>query len=219
MRREAGRRSVIKGSNVSDDAVSKVDIAVCTDGCSRAADVAAYLDGELDAAASLSFERHLDECRACAGLLTEQKRLLCLFDAAFDQTFERKLDLPKNFTRVVTARAQTDMSGVRHGTEHGRALALGATLGVASFALLGATVFGEAFAPVLRVGRILVWVAAILWHALADLGVGAAVILRTVGHFLIAEPVALRWLTWLLFAVAIGLLLRLIGSYHRRGAN
>lgn len=204
---------------MSNVAVPTVDIASCTDACPRAADVAAYLDGELDADVSLRFEQHLDGCRTCAALLTEQKRLLCLFDAAFDETFERKLDLPKNFTKLVTARAQTDMSGVRHGAEHRRALALGAMLGVASFALLGATVFGEAFAPVVKVARIMMRVVLMVWHALAALGTGAAVILRTIGNLLIAEPVALRWMTWLLFAVAVGLLLRLIGSYHRRDAN
>lgn len=181
--------------------------------------MAAYLDGELDAADTLRFERHLDECRACAAALTEQKRLLCLFDAAFDETFERKLDLPENFTKVVTARAQTDMRGLRAGTEHRRALALCASLGVASFALLGATVFGETFAPAVKIGRLILSVLAIAAHALADAGHGAAVILRSVGHLLVAEPLHLRLLTWLLFACALALLLRLIGRYHRRDAN
>lgn len=39
--------------------------------CDRAAQVEAYLDGELDAAAALDVERHLQSCSDCAALLAE----------------------------------------------------------------------------------------------------------------------------------------------------
>jgi anti-sigma factor RsiW len=197
---------------LNDGDISKVEASACR----RADAVAAYLDGEMDASESQLFDAHLRECPACVAALGEQKRLLCLFDAAFDETFDKKFDLPRNFAQVVTARAQTDMSGVRRATEHRRALALGALLGVASFALLGATIFDEALAPFVKVADTFMRVLAIVWHALADAGSGAAVILRTIGNLLIAEPYPFRLLTWFLFAGAVVVLLRLIGSYHRR---
>lgn len=43
--------------------------------CDRAADIAAYLDGELDAAAALDVERHLQGCNDCATLLRELEAL------------------------------------------------------------------------------------------------------------------------------------------------
>ena len=45
-------------------------------------DVAAYLDGELDAAGGTRFEQHTKTCAPCATALREQRRLLCVLDAA-----------------------------------------------------------------------------------------------------------------------------------------
>jgi len=43
--------------------------------CDRATDVAAYLDGELDATAALAVEHHLESCSECAALLRELEAL------------------------------------------------------------------------------------------------------------------------------------------------
>src|SRR5215212_8395803 len=89
-------------------------------------EVAAYLDGELGTGALLAFEEHLKQCRSCAEKLEEQRRLLRTLDMAFSE--EKTLRLPADFARVVTAHAQTDMSGVREKQERGRALQLCAAL-------------------------------------------------------------------------------------------
>ncbi|HEX8852022.1 MAG TPA: zf-HC2 domain-containing protein, partial [Pyrinomonadaceae bacterium] len=102
-----------------------------TGSCRRAETAAAYLDGELDAAEALLFESHLRECSVCAAALLEQRRLLCLLDTAFAAREEACAALPKDFARVVTARAQTDMSGLRSKSEHRTALKICAALTVA----------------------------------------------------------------------------------------
>jgi anti-sigma factor RsiW len=89
-------------------------------GCGRTALVAAYLDGELEAAAAGDFEAHSKSCATCAAALLEQRRLLCLLDTAFDETFEKRIELPRGFAREMKARAQTDMSGVRAREERRR---------------------------------------------------------------------------------------------------
>ena len=81
--------------------------------CTRTELTAAFLDGELDAAASEEFERHARVCAVCYAALLEQKRLLCLLDTAFDDTFGKRVKLPEDFTRKLRARAQNDLSGVR----------------------------------------------------------------------------------------------------------
>ncbi len=81
--------------------------------CGHSTHVAAYLDGELDPGSAARFEAHARSCPACSAALLEQRRLLCLLDAAFDETFEKRLPLPRDFTRAVKARAQTNMSGLR----------------------------------------------------------------------------------------------------------
>src|SRR5919112_97800 len=89
--------------------------------CPRTELTAAFLDGELDPAASEEFERHTRECATCSAALLEQRRLLCLLDTAFDDTFGKRVKLPEDFTRKLRARAQRaaacykDLRGARRG--------------------------------------------------------------------------------------------------------
>jgi anti-sigma factor RsiW len=179
----------------------------------RSIEVAAYLDGELGVSALLAFEEHLKECRSCVQKLEEQRRLLCTLDMAFGG--EKSLALPSDFARVVTAHAQTDMSGVREKQERGRALRLCAVLALFSFALLGsATLTDSVFEPLRMFGRFAGVGLGILWRAVYDAGATLAVVMRIVGRFTM-ESHPLGVLSYLVLAAALVLLLRLIRSYHR----
>lgn len=177
-------------------------------------EVAAYLDGELAAGALLAFEEHLKECRSCSGKLEEQRRLLCTLDMAFGN--EKSVVLPVDFARVVTAHAQTDMSGVREKVERGRALRLCAALMLFSFALLGSAALSDSvFEPVGAFGRYAGALLGILWHAIYDAGAALAVIMRVAGRSMF-ESHPLGILSYLLLAAALVLLQQLIRNYHRR---
>lgn len=182
----------------------------------KSAEVAAYLDGELGAAALMAFEEHLKECRSCAEKLEEQRRLLCTLDMAFNE--EKTLMLPADFARVVTAHAQTDMSGVRERTERGRALRLCAALALFSFALLGGAALNDSvFEPVRMFGRAAGACVSILGRAIYDAGASLAVIMRIAGRFIL-ESHPLGLLSYLALGAALLLLLRLIRGYHRARA-
>lgn len=186
--------------------------------CPRTELIAAFLDGELDAAASEEFERHSRECPVCSAALLEQRRLLCLLDTAFDDTFGKGFKLPEDFTRKLRARAQNDLSGVRARGERRRAIKICAALSVAVFALLGFAAFeaiaSPAIAAALGAGRLL----GTAGHAAADAGSGAGLVLRAVGGRLAATG-ALALVELAAVAAAFVLLLRLIGSYHRARAG
>ena len=186
--------------------------------CPRTELTAAFLDGELDAPASEEFERHARECSACGAALLEQRRLLCLLDTAFDDTFGKRVALPEDFTRKLRARAQNDLSGVRASSERRRAIKICAALAVAVFALLGfaalEAVAGPAIAAALGAGRLL----GTAGHAAADAGSGAGLLLRAVGGRLTASG-ALAFVELAAVAAAFVLLLRLIGAYHRARAG
>lgn len=193
------------------------------DGACRVADVAAYLDGELDPEAACSFETHARVCGRCAGALNEQKRLLCLLDAAFEPAGLRAAAVapPRDFARVVTARARSDMSRtLRAGSERRRALALCALLAAASAACMlvaGAVLGGATFSPAARFLRAAARVVGVAAHALADAASGLAVILRSLGGQLVPdELLPAKTLAWLLFACGALLLLRRIGGHLRR---
>ncbi len=190
--------------------------------CERAQATAAYLDGELDTAASEAFEAHVKGCTACAATLTEQRRLLCLLDVAFaarapERGGER---IPKDFARVVTARAKTDICGpLRRRAERVFAFKLCAGLAVAAFALLGSSLFESALAPAWAFARSAAGVASLIAHALADAASAAALILRAVGGRLLHGPDATTIFQWAFIAGAALLLLRLIAGYRRAAAN
>jgi anti-sigma factor RsiW len=183
--------------------------------CPRTELTAAFLDGELDAASSEEFERHSRECHVCSAALLEQRRLLCLLDTAFDDTFGKRVALPEDFTRRLRARAQNDLSGVRAWAERRRALKICAALAAAVFALLGfAAVAGPVLAAALGAGRML----GAAGHAAADAGSGAGFVLRAVGSRLAASG-APALVELAAVAVAFVVLLRLIGAYHRARAG
>lgn len=183
--------------------------------CRESEHVAAYLDGELNSAALRSFEEHLKACAVCNATLREHKELLCILDQAqTDASFT--MALPKNFAQLVTARAQSDMSGVRARREHGIALWLCAPLVLLCVGLLGIS----------GCATVLVFAAALARHAasagmfiarsLYDVSAGVSVILRAAGRNLVNEPRPINLLALLLLAVAFGLLPRLIFNYRQR---
>ncbi|HVS21106.1 MAG TPA: zf-HC2 domain-containing protein [Pyrinomonadaceae bacterium] len=181
-------------------------------GC-QVEDVAAYLDGELDGAAIDSFETHLKTCTRCADELRTQRQLLCTLNVAFGET--RSFDLPQNFTRVVAAHAESDMSGMRKQSERRRALQLCAILALFSFALLGTASGALVFQPARSFLRIAGSLFDLVWRTIYDAGAGASVIVRMVGRAIVAGPYGLGLFLVLAFVIAISLLPRLIANYHR----
>ncbi|MGI9104620.1 MAG: anti-sigma factor family protein [Pyrinomonadaceae bacterium] len=183
------------------------EIALCMD-------VAAYLDGELDAPHAARFEQHTKTCAACSTALREQRRLLCVLNAAFSDA-QQQLQLPANFTRIIKARAQTDMSSVRQRSERKRAVLLCAGLAALAFALLGWQAWGELFTPLRAVAGGLATMLDMAAHTAAEAGAGIALMLRALGGQLLNEPSALRTGAYLILIAAVILLFRLIGNYHR----
>ena len=184
--------------------------------CVWADAVAAYLDGELAAGETFVFEEHLKSCDSCPPALTEQRRLTRLITAAVSGPHET-VALPKDFARVVTARAQSDMTCVRGSSEKRLAALLAAALALVAFALIGAGGWGEVFAPAAQVARGVASAAEIAFRAFGEIAAGAALLLRGVGGFLLeARPDrATRLLALAALACAVLLLLGLVMKYRR----
>jgi anti-sigma factor RsiW len=191
-----------------------IDANGATDAFNACLDVAAYLDGELDAPAAARFEQHTKICASCATALREQRRLLCVLDAAFGDA-QQQIQLPANFTQVVKAHAQSDMRSVRQRSERRRAFMLCAGLAALSFALLGWRAWDELFSPLRAVAGALTTMLDMAAHAIGEAFAGIALMLRVLGGQLLNEPSAFRTATYIILALAIVLLFRLIGNYHR----
>lgn len=187
--------------------------------CPQTILTAAYLDGDMDAESAASFELHARACSSCSASLLEQRRLLCLLDAAFDESFATSLQLPSDFTRELKARARTDLSGVRVRAERVRALKICVALFVATSVLLGATAFDSLKVLVAENARLAFSLLGMMWRVVADAWAGFGVILKAVGGMFAANSEPLLLLQWTALAGAVFLLFRLISSYHRASAG
>jgi len=155
------------------------------------------------------FEGHLKECARCAAQLGEQRRLLGALDSVLSRSSD--LPLPQDFARIVATRAESDMSGMRERGERGRALRLCAILAAAAMALLGVATRAHVLNFVRKIGRPIAAVLDLLWATIYDAVTGLAVISRVLSKSFVPSSLA----GFLMLALAVLLLSRLIWSYHR----
>jgi anti-sigma factor RsiW len=177
---------------------------------------AAYVDGELDTDLTLLFEDHLENCAPCRAELRAHRLFVCELDAAMAESAE--IPVPRDFSRMVAARAASDMRGVRTRSENRKALTICIVLALVGFALLGAAARNTVFMVVERfVGTIFSLVSFVASTAY-DTVAGFAVVFRVVSKKVIIESGSLGPLVALL-ALAILILSRLISNYHRPSAT
>ena len=178
--------------------------------------IAAYVDGELEAGATLLFEDHLQRCPPCRAELRAHRLFVCELDAALTDSAE--IPVPPDFSRMIAARASSDMSGVRTLSENRKALSICIILALGGFALLGARTSGAIFVVLEKLVRTSLGVVSFLATAAYDTVAGLAVIFRVLSRKLIVETGSLGPVLVLL-ALAVLILSRLISNYHRTGAT
>ena len=174
--------------------------------------VAAYLDGMLDADASRLFEKHLYNCTFCNTELNEQRRFILALDSELGVS--SNLPLPTNFIRLVTTRAERDLSGMRDRLEHKRAARLCLILACAGFALIGAAASKAILLSSRTIAEQVFGIFSLLWTALRDAAVGLTVVSRVLGGGLVPDP-HFAGLIALILVLALVLLFLLIERYHR----
>ena len=174
--------------------------------------IATYLDGMLDAEASRLFEQHLYNCTFCNTELNEQRRFLLALDSELAVT--SNLPLPQNFIRLVTTRAESDLSGMRDRLEHKRAARFCLILACAGFALIGTAASKAILLSGRTIAEQVFGIFGLLWTALRDAAVGLTVVSRVLGGGLVPES-HFAGLIALLLVLALVLLFLLIERYHR----
>lgn len=175
--------------------------------------IADYLDGELDPNSAQAFEQHLSGCSSCQAEFRRQQRFILDLDSAM--TVPADVPLPPNFTRIVAARAESDLSGMRDRVEHRRALRLCVILAFGGFTLIGAAAVKSILISSEAVAGAIVGVSSLILTTLQDALVGLTVIVRVISGGLLPES-HFAGLEALLLALAVVLLSLLIGKYHRQ---
>ncbi|HYW69779.1 MAG TPA: zf-HC2 domain-containing protein [Pyrinomonadaceae bacterium] len=175
--------------------------------------VAAYLDGELTGLPLDQFEQHLKECSSCAQELRVQRQLLCTLEVAFGNS--HSFDLPEDFTRVVTARAENDLRTIRHRHERKRAVQLCAILAAVSFVFLGAATRAVVLEPLRSFWRTTRVLLDFGWQALSNAGATIVVLARMAGRALVESQAGSRLLLTITFFISLVCLSLLIAKYRR----
>ncbi len=103
-------------------------------------EIAAYIDGELDAERELELGMHLAECGLCSDELVQQKQFLCGLSSSLRS--EAEIELPANFTKTIVANAQSSVSGLRRPSERFNAAFICAALFLFGLFALGADAAG-----------------------------------------------------------------------------
>lgn len=160
----------------------------------REIDIAAYIDGELDQAREMELELHFSACEACRCELNEQKRFLSELDATMNS--ESSIELPADFTKVIVANAESNVSGIRRPAELYNAIFICAALSIFVLFALGPEASGvlAGTAQVLEQAAI---VAGFFGHLIYSLFLGVVIVVRSLSAqvsfdslFSLAMPVA-----------------------------
>lgn len=177
--------------------------------------VAAFIDGELEVKERIAFETHVVSCDRCSAELLEQKQFMCELDSALTGPFD--LEVPDNFARIVSVRAESDMRGVRAAAEHKRAFYYAVLLGLSAFALLGVTASQALLASGEAVAVKVIGIGELLLRAAYDAALSFTVVVRVLSGGLLSDTGLSKVSALLVVVFAIGLLSFLISRYHRAG--
>lgn len=178
--------------------------------------IPAYIDGELDVSTEARFESHLEGCASCRDELRAHRLLVCELDAAFGSELE--VEIPVDFSRVVAARAVSDMSGVRTRAENRKALVICIVLAVTGTALVGNSTREVIVTFVRRTVGGVVGLIGFVWNAFYDSVASVTIISRVVSRKFIVETGSIGVVLGV-FALGVLVLSRLISRYHRMDAT
>jgi Putative zinc-finger len=177
------------------------------------ANIAAYIDGELEPGQRSTLEEHIKECALCTSELQAQRLFMCELDSVLASPFDRAV--PPNFARVVAVRAESDMRGVRNRSEHTRALRFCIILGLSAFALLGVASSKAIILNVRSVAGKVFGILGLFARTSFDAAAGFTVISRVVSRGLVPDSRLVGLAGLFLVILAIAVLSLLISRYHR----
>ena len=179
--------------------------------CPRS-ELAAYIDGEISPREELELEIHLAACHICATELNEQKRFLHALDFALES--ERDFELPKNFTRVVVANAESKVSGLRSPKERFNAVFVVAALLLIFLLGVGGKIKTVA-ATFLQIGEQVWAVGGFTAHLIYNVAVGASIILRSIGSQFVSNQFGLTTFLAFFFFAALFALSRFFNRFNQ----
>ena len=90
-------------------------------------EIAEYIDRKLKLRDELDLELHFAQCETCATELKAQEKVSTTLEILLEEEKET-IKLPENFTKIVTAKAESNLDGVRSRKERSKGLFIFAIL-------------------------------------------------------------------------------------------
>jgi anti-sigma factor RsiW len=176
-------------------------------------EVSAFLDGELSVRDEQNFELHLSNCEQCKAELLTQKQMLCALSLAFDSP-KHEFELPKNFTKTIVTKAESNVSGLRNPKERSRAFIL--CLILFAFVIIA---LGESFGKFLSVWQTITEQVVAVIGFTADFAVdvftGLAVVLRALGQKFVFDSQVSTLVFLVFFLIVFTIFSNILIRHHR----
>jgi anti-sigma factor RsiW len=137
--------------------------------------ISGYLDGELTVAEESAFESHLRECRTCSEALLDQRQVLCLLSSSLAMPAE--IEPPTDFAKKVTAKAESNVNGLRRPEERLNAYFVAAAM--ALFCLFAFFSYADIAAIAVKAGDAVAGSITVAIHFLTSFYSGVVVITRS----------------------------------------
>lgn len=184
----------------------------CLDKCPRD-EISSYIDGELSPEQELELELHFASCRKCSEELKLQRQFLCALDASLEN--EPEIELPKDFTKVVVASAESRVSGLRRPTERFNAAFICTSLFLVMMFSIGAASGDDALGTVFHIFEKTATVASFVGHIAYDMAIGAVIIIRSLSSYFIFgnSPTSLALPAIISFHIYV--ITRIAALFHR----
>ncbi len=139
-------------------------------------EISAYIDGELDLVREIELEAHFALCQTCSYELNQQKQFLCGLNSSLKA--EPDIKLPANFTKLIVANAESNVSGVRRPRELYNAIFICTGLFLFVLFAMGAEA-GKIFDGVYNTLGQAAIVGGFFGHLVYSLFVGVVIVLRS----------------------------------------
>lgn len=169
-------------------------------------EIAAYVDGELDAECEAILEEHIAGCRSCAAELNIQKSLLRAIGLELASSDP---ELPADFAKQIIIKAESSVEGLRHPGERFNTIFIVAAFGLFILFAAGAEMGGVV--PLLEKAMT---VAGVAGHFFVSFFIGVSVVLRNAAYPLRSDAAVLI-VPVLMSLLSVALVSRVVGRYRR----
>ncbi|MCB1023362.1 MAG: zf-HC2 domain-containing protein [Acidobacteria bacterium] len=176
-------------------------------------EIFAYIDGELTPNEEFELECHLAGCKTCTHEVNAQKKVSNSLEIILEEEM-KNIKLPDNFSKIVAAKAESNVSGIRQRKEILRAVFICLLLLlflVVGFGSKVTSIIPEFYEMQGQIGS----VAGFVLHLGYEAFVAIAIILRSLAHKLVFGSVVSLIFVVVCFAAAFFSLSRLVSRFNR----